>query len=313
MANCFENFIGIRCVSQTPPVSGLYIDDLEGLNLKFAANTADANYLSGVQFIERKIAFATQLVLNDVSKYAAPYFRLNSIVSEMRAGEFTTTFVAPEAFNKGLKIETRESRMLRIRIPKIEVKIQEPMLLHSLSIVDGLNVTYYPFTTNGNGEATIYPNYLSQTELVYIVMDNAAINPNETEVKGGCKCFSKKTEFLVANGWDGSNVASTSFGISADVLAECAQTELACILANELRFAILYRSGLEIVKEAKTTGRLNSVTLLDEEKIAFLLAEFERRYTEEMKNTVETLPVLLSRLDDICIVCSQSRYVFGTP
>lgn len=313
MANCFENFIGLRCVSQTPPVSGLYIDDLEGLNLRFAANTADVNYISGVQFIERKIAFATQLVLNDIAKFAAPFFRLNSVVSEMRAGEFTTTVVAPEALNKGLKIETRESRMLRIRVPKIQVKIMETNLLHAITIVDGLKTTVYPFTTDANGEATIYPNYLSETDLLYIVMDNTAINPNETEVKGGCKCFSKKTEFLVANGWNGSSVASTSFGISADILAECAQTELACILANELRFAVLYRAGLEIIKEAKTTGRLNSVTLLDEEKIDFLLAEFEKRYNAEMENTVKTLPVLFSRLDDVCVVCAQSRYVFGTP
>jgi hypothetical protein len=231
----------------------------------------------------------------------------------MVAGEFTSNFVLPEPLNKGLKIETRESRMLRIRVPRIKVKILETNTMGSVTIVDGLITTNYAFTTDANGEAVITPNYLSQTDLLYIVMDNTAITPNETEVKGGCKCFSKKTEFLIANGWNGANVTSTSFGLVAEVLAECAQTELACILANELRFAVLYRAGLEIVKEAKTTGRLNSVTLLDEEKITFLLQEFERRYTEEMQNTVTTLPVLFSRLDDVCVVCAQSRFVYGTP
>jgi len=52
---------------------------------------------------------------------------------------------------------------------------------------------------------------------------------------------------------------------------------------------------------------------LDGYKIEFLLQEFERRYQEEMKNTVNTLPVLFSRLDDVCVVCAQSRFVYGTP
>ena len=118
---------------------------------------------------------------------------------------------------------------------------------------------------------------------------------------------------MLANGWSGAGVGNNSFGIKAQINAECRIDELMCIISQHLRFPILYKAGLEIVKEAKATDRLNSVTLLDNDKINFLYEEFTNQYNNHMKLVVNQLPELMKRIDDICVICNQSRYVYGNP
>lgn len=313
MASCFNNFIGIKCVSQANPKSGLFIDDLEGINLRFAADTADSGFSSGVQMLESKIKFATQLVLDEIARYTMPYFRMNSIVDELVVGEFQSTFIGGISTERGVRINTRESRLLRVRVQSVKIRIAEPLQSGQIKIVDGTEEAFFQFTTDGGGNAEIFPNYLSQTAEIFVVMNSDNFSPNNTKVKGGCSCSTKKSEFMVANGWNGTSTTTTSFGLVVNANAECSVDEIGCILAQKIRFAVLYKSGIEIVKEALTTDRLNSVTLLDSDKCKFLLEEFEKQYNQHFETAVQTLPTLFSRIDDICILCNQSRYVYGTP
>lgn len=310
---CFDNFIGVKCVSTGTPKSGLFIDDLEGINLRFAANTADSGYLSGIQFVESKIRFATQLALNDISRYASPYFRMNSLIDELEVGEFTAQFSGPNPSERGIRINSRESRMLRIRVQSVKIRLMEMSFSHFVEIHDGPDVYQFPFTTDASGNAEIFPDYLSSSVEIFVTMDNTAINPNNTKVKGGCSCSTKKSRFLTANGWTGTSTSTSSFGLIVNAAAECSVDEIGCVLAQKLRFPILYRSGIEIVKEAITTDRLNSVTLLDSDKCEFLLGEFEKQYQIHFETAIQSLPLLFARMDDICIQCSQSRYIQGTP
>jgi hypothetical protein len=58
---------------------------------------------------------------------------------------------------------------------------------------------------------------------------------------------------------------------------------------------------------------LNSITLLDSEKAQFLLDDFNTEYQKHLKNLINSLPELLKRVDECCIVCNQGKYIFGTP
>lgn len=313
LTSCFENYVGVKCLTQTTPKSGLWINDLEGINVRFAADVADSGYLSGLQLLEEKIRFATELVLAEISGFTSPYFRINSVIDELSIGEYLTGFATPEAMEKGVKLTTKESRMIRIKVNRIKIKIQEADFDHAVKITDGISATLFPFKTDANGEAEIFPNYISKSPEIYITMDNAAINPAVTNVKQGCSCYSKSSQYLLANGWNGSGVSTSSFGLQVQTNSECSMNELACVIAQQLRFPILYKSGIEIVKEAKASDRLNSVTLLDDEKIDFLLTEFSEQYKLHFNNVVQSLPELLKRIDDICVVCNQSRWIYGTP
>jgi len=313
LTSCLENYIGVKCLTQTTPKSGLWINDLEGINLRFASDVADSGYLSGLQLLEEKIRFATELVLAEISGFTSPFFRINSVLDELKVGEFLPGYTAPAAFDKGVKLTTRNSRMIRIKVNRIKIKLEETNFTEFVKISDGLTIRTFPFTTNYEGEAEIFPDYLSNTSEIYVTIDNSNIHPAKTNVKQGCSCFSKSSQYLLANGWAGSGISTSSFGLEIQANAECSMNELACVISQQLRFPILYKAGLEIVKEAAASDRLNSVTLLDDEKIKFLLNEFSEQYKLHFNNVVQSLPELLKRIDDICVICNQSRWVYGTP
>jgi hypothetical protein len=311
LPECLKDWIGVKCL--TTSKSGYNINDLEGLNLRYAADIADSNYVSGLQFLKEKIDFATALVLNEISKYAENYYRVNSLVDQLKVGEWKNTFTLPANLDRGIRVRAHRSRMLRIRVNSVEIRIQEANHTDTLTIKDGIFTETYSFTTDSTGAAYVQANYLSKTNEIFITINDQNINVNNTDVKQGCGCQSKQSNYLVANGWNGSNISNTTYGIVADTVAECDQNELYCILSSKLTFPILYRSGLEVAKEAATTDRLNTITLLDDDKVEYLLKNFINEYDKHMKILIESIPDLMKRVDDCCIICNQSRYVFGKP
>lgn len=311
LPNCLDNYIGVKCF--TPSKSGFWINDLEGLNLRYASDIADTDHISGLEFLKSKIQFATTLVLNEISAYSLPYFRMNSIIDEIETGEFNSTYIAPAPVDRGLKLKTKQSRLIRIRVNSIQINIQQANFNHSVEITDGLVVTSFPFTTDANGLAEIFPDYFSQTNELFVTMNDTLINVNNSDVKTGCGCQSKSSFYLTANGWNGANNANSTYGLKVKANSECSIEEMGCILAPKLALPILYKSGLEIVKEAITTDRLNSMTLLDSEKTEFLFDMFSKEYDKHFKILVASIPELMKRVDDCCIVCNQSRYVQGLP
>ena len=311
LPECLKDWIGVKCL--TTSKSGYNINDLEGLNLRYAADIADSNYVSGLQFLKEKIDFATALVLNEISKYAENYYRVNSLVDQLKVGEWKNTFTLPANLDRGIRVRAHRSRMLRIRVNSVEIRIQEANHTDTLTIKDGIFTETYSFTTDSTGAAYVQANYLSKTNEIFITINDQNINVNNTDVKQGCGCQSKQSNYLIANGWNGSNVSNTTYGIVADTVAECDQNELYCILSSKLTFPILYRSGLEVAKEAATTDRLNTITLLDDDKVEYLLKNFINEYEKHMKILIDSIPDLMKRVDDCCIICNQSRYVFGKP
>jgi hypothetical protein len=310
---CLQNFIGVKCIGEPTPRSGYYINQLEGLSLRLASDVADSDYLSGVALLKDKIALATDLVVSDIAPAALKFFRVNTLVDSIQAGIFSLTYLIPANVERGLQIEVRRSRLLRNRVNKVKIKIQEANFAHQFKIVDGSNETIYSFVTDSKGEAEVFPNYLSEEAKIFIVMENDFINVNDTDIKEGCGCSSITGRNILVHGWNGSSTSSSSYGLQVEIAAECSQDQLACIISSRLGFPILYRSGLEIVKEALTTDRLNSVTLLNRERLEILHDLFTKEYESQLRRLIESLPELLKRLDDCCINCNQSRYVYGTP
>lgn len=310
---CLNNFIGVKCLTPGTPTSGLYINDLEGLNLKYAANIADSDFISGLQFLNEKIQFATKLVISDLTRYALPYFRMNSIVDELSIGDWTNNSLVPANVDRGVKIDVKRSRMLRINVSNIKIKLSNVATTHDVYIEDGINTTTYTFTTDANGEAEINLNYTSTTQTIYVYMNDTGINVNNSSIKNGCGCSSKSGQYISAYGWNGSGNSNSTYGLKVQATALCDNNEFACILGAKLGLPILYRSGIEILHEAVATDRLNSLTLLDTEKINFLLENWTAEYDKQMKMLIESLPQLLRRIDECCIVCNQNKYIQGLP
>jgi hypothetical protein len=309
--SCLENFIGVRCLT-TNPKSGLWINDLPGINLGYAADIVDRGGMSGLQFLQEKIDFATRLVIQEISGYSNQFFRISSIVDEIHVGDYQRQFVTTSAADRGVYLKVKKSRLLKIRINEIKLVLQNTNYTTDIEVDDGVNVTTYNVTTDGTGVAIIQPNYITGTGEVWITQAGVGSIPARSDVKTNCGCSTKTSKYISANGWNGTT-ASQTYGFSVNAVAECNYDEFACIIVSKLPFPILFKAGLEIVKEAITTDRLNSITLLDEDKVNFLLKNFNDEYERHMKMLVDSIPELMKRTDDCCVVCSQSKYVIGRP
>ena len=310
---CLNNIVGVRCAGGPAPYSGLYIEDLEGINLKTASDIADVRYHSGLDLILKKLAFAQKGVLNDIQGAFLPFFRVNTLIEELRIGEYKSTFSLPSPFQRGVKMKTRNSRLMKIRIKEVEIQIQEPDTTSNLLIKDGQEVTTYEFTTDASGNATVRTEYLSKTNEVFVVIEDDQITPRQTQLKPGCNCYNRTSEFLIGWGWNNEGQSSSTFGLIVQALAECDNEELICLMSSKIGFLILYKAGIEIVKEWIVSDRLNPVTIIDDGTEEFLLDEFERQYKKHKKTFVESVPRFMSTIDEVCVVCNQSKYYESTP
>jgi len=310
--NCLENLVGIKCTGTTS-TSGFYVEDLEGINLKMASGIADNRYISGIQLIQAKRDFAAKTIFNDIQGALLPFFRMNSLIDEIKVGHFKTTYLSQSATERGVKIKSRSSRLLKIRIDSITVDIQETLHAGQVKILDGSLTTLIDYTTDASGRAELRPDYVSETNEVFVVMEDATVTPRDGQIKNGCHCYSRTTEFMIGHGWSGGSKSTSSFGLSVNALAQCDNEELVCLISSSLALPLLYKTGIEIVKEWIASDRLNSVTMIDDGTEEFLLDEFERQYKRALKTTIATIPSLLSRIDEVCVVCNQSKYFESTP
>lgn len=311
--DCLTDFIGVRCLTSNPK-SGLWINDLPGINLQYAADIVDSDGNSGLLFLRDKIDFATRLVLEEIAMAATPFFRINSIVDQIHVGEWATTNLPSYSGDRGVRVITNKSRLLRLRINQVKVKLANANFSHGFYIdaTDG-NIETFNFTTDANGEALVITNFYTDSDTAYVLMDDTGISVNNSVVKRGCGCSSKANKHMTANGWNGIGVSNSTYGLQVDATAECSYNELGCIISSKLPFLILYKAGIEIIKEGITSDRLNSMTLLDTDKAAYLIKDFTSEYEKHLKGVIDGLPELFKRLDDCCIVCNQSRYIIGKP
>src|SRR5687768_4492424 len=101
MQNCFEDIIGIKgaCGPLETPSSGLYIQDLPGVDLKLA-NAVLTDEDSAFQFLRDKINYATSSVVAQLNSLLAPFYKTNSVLENNLIGAFTEYMTALPAAAK---------------------------------------------------------------------------------------------------------------------------------------------------------------------------------------------------------------------
>tara|TARA_R100001244_G_scaffold16626_1_gene17981 strand:+ start:221 stop:1159 length:939 start_codon:yes stop_codon:yes gene_type:complete len=306
---CFEKYIGICGIYEG--TSGYDITDLEGINLRLASNIADSSYKSGVALLEKKIEIAQKKVIQELRSNFLPLFRMNLTVDELKVGDFKTNYLAVSPNERGVKIVTSETRLSKIYVDKVKIELDDGGIPVAgvLNITDNNTITTYNFTTDGAGVSEFNVDYMSESTTIYLTIDNTLLQMKDAEVKKGCGCGSNRSKNLKAHGWTGTSTSTSTYGIQAYVTAECDVEEFACIISHHLGLPILYKSGIEIIKELFSSDRLNSFTLLKDEQAEFLLDDYQKEYKKLMTNLVNSLPDLAKKIDDVCVVCKQSRYV----
>ena len=143
-----SDYIGIRGVSTTTPLSGYYIDDLEGLNLKLGAGLANISTLSGSSFLQDKIRLGCKLVDDDVFAYILSLFRINDIIGTGIVGRLPNT-LTPITYNgitanqNKIRIKRVRSRLSKILIKSLDIYSNTTLNGAIITIQDGIDTYTY--------------------------------------------------------------------------------------------------------------------------------------------------------------------------
>ena len=322
---CFENFIGIRTdCNFVPSTSGLYINDLEGINLETAAKIANINDSTGYELMKRKIKFGTELAINDLRTYTSPYININYILNKYSSGRnVPNSWLAPADAWRGAKVRLINKKgMEGLRIESIRVLAKESGSI-KIKIIDGTeNVRIINVDVTGGVEEEVQIGYVSYTDNVYILADNSNFSMSNgtfgTQTSRGCGCkgggggtgISYSGQNIEIVGWNGQGRDARNFGITINASTICSTEEILCSLKEDIKYIVLYKTGLELVKEWLQSRRINEYTTLGADQAAFLLQNWETEYQMRYKVFGENVKDLLSRIGGACVRCKGTGYAY---
>ena len=307
--SCFNGFITYQGSGVTP-TSGLYVNDLYGFYFTKADAIANTDHATGIDFIETLVDRAIVLVANELKRYIMPYFKMHSIIAHYQGGEFDKDleYHAVGTEDRGIRLTISETTLTSIVINRVRVLFNDNGA-QNITITDGVDTDVTAVTLVAGEEQWVNINYPCVRDRVYITMDKD-LHPAKGYANGGC-CM-PDYDILSVKGWNGS-VASSHYGIQADVSIICSIDKFACLMKDVLGWAVLYRFGIETAKEALLTDRINYFTLTNRDGIVELIESYQADYDKEMENIARGLPKLLRQLDPYCIDCNQNKYLERVP
>lgn len=324
---CFENYIGIRGHCDTdPPLSGLYIDDLEGITVATASKIADGSvYGTGVEYLKAKIHQGIMLSLDEFKQYAAPLYTIRTVLNMSTPGQFNTTYLASTLADRGVKITKRKAHycsgcsgsngdpidMQRMFISKVTVLVNTSIANKEIFIEDGANTTTIntgPLVAGIPKQVAV--NYRAENAEIFMYMNNVDVDVNQGAVNSyyynncaTCGYYKHNDPNLLVQGFDGVNNTNFLYGLNPEVKIDCSEEMLWCALADKLKYVLWYRAGIEVVKGWLASDRINMATMYNTDIAKMLLetwtAEYQTKYTY-LQNSIREF---LNQFDGSCINC----------
>lgn len=317
--SCFDNFIGVKDICPAdplldPPTSGLYIEQLEGVSLEWAARGADSKDLTGANFIKESINAAilkTKEALFEEMR-ALSYYKPRADLGYQTIGDFD--YLLFDAFSpafQGVRAErTPDCNRYIWKIANVSVLTQTDQVVN-LRIMDGSIVMTKTIETVGGVVATDYIDYTIKSKAVYIEVANGDFSQTKLDsgAPGNCcgRCQPVGNRYYKVHGWDGSKRVNETFGLKVDFNLMCDEWAFMCAIRHRLGLAVLYKTG-EIMCRAQMYNETDNVQTLDpaiEAQKNFFKSEFQK----QIKNVIQRLPDFIRSFDNPCFRCEAGRRV----
>lgn len=319
--DCLINLIGIKkACSDTEPVTGLYINDLPGMNLKIADAAANSEKPSGIILINDRIKFASDYIANDIRNFMQDKFVINSILDQATVGHYKDNNNTITASNKlrGIKIQVQQKPYLNINISRIGIyftdAVTTAILIYDLYKSELLYTI--PVTTIANEIVYLDVNKSiptnGQQRSLFICIDGSASDQYDASVYGntsGCSSCSKNSylSYVTSGTIDpalSKNIgnfisANSTGGLTVDYSIECDIDNYTCSIGRSLAWALLYKTGHLIMQELQNSDQLNTIVMINKARNQELLEYYEAEYIKSMNSITENIRTP----KDICFQC----------
>lgn len=334
--DCLDNYIGLKNCSTAIPDSGIYVNVLPGINTELVdkiATSEQVNFLGVWENVKQRSFLRLK---NDVVMRIQERMDFNDIIFQTKNLMFLTPsnpVVNSGAEYRGVYIKIPTTKYAEYYIDILQVysdaivttdvkvfDINDGKELFSLTIdlVEGLNnITideYFPLRY-GNLELFIGVdasgfNSVETYQESYNWYDDdfECVSQNSFHGQRNYSLVIQPAKMLLAADalYDNIDRSSSGFGISLVSQIKCSIDAFVCQNRKQLEQALLYLMGAEILMEKIGSPRLNAFTSTNLENTEYLRLEFEKRYTDNLKRSMKTIPL---EGEGFCFNCSGGEEV----
>ena len=316
--NCLDNYIGLKgYCSEVTPESGLYINDLSGIDLKLLANISNPDQPSYKEVWESLYTKSVNQLQSDVLIRSQKFFKTNILLANSITGFYEDPFETETSSNhlKGTTIEVdyNTSKYISIFLNHVQLYLSSAVNgnIYIYNLMNGQLLDTIAFTGSiGNNIININKNYKTygQETKIFVCYDGNIGNSIKTDNVGLTEIAETRGAKITVGSTvlkDNLTLDGDSYGLIANFNLKCDISEFICTSKDLFKMAFYYLLGANIQFERLTSNRLNKYTLTKtQEEIKDLHDEYKEYYEKQLDVILDNLN---PNSDQICFSCNKAR------
>jgi len=350
---CFRDYIGLEGCTTTTPDSGLFINQLPGIELELFDKLADPQQLNFTGVYNDIQTRAIRRFKTDINSEFKKRYQLKSITQSIDIGKTVgATTTASAADYRGFTLELDRQGGTSAFSNLQSIRIQELNLFFTSTNATTIKVFDMDLGTELHSQAVAAPASTGFTNIkifktftarrLFVAYDATLLNGQLLDItllqnailsgQGGCylsySCGGNRNAEVRAGS---ATIASTitesditigtdTFGLSGVFSVICDWETFVCNNRDAFANAFWYLLGAETMSERLNSNRLNEFTTFDRNTAGELRKFFEIKYKGgKIDDILEEgeLPLVLDGIDvnlsDYCIICNDEIRFEETP
>lgn len=327
--DCFLDWIGLQGCGTTTPPSGVYLNDLAGIDLKKVDNLANEeqqNYVGLWADVQKR---ALRKFQKDIRNTFLEKYKLKGVAQTINFGKKidTSETTAAATQYRGTKIELNNalddvvySVLQAINVQAIRVYVPSGTPTFNIKVFD-LDTEQELFTqevTGVTGWNDIQINEHFMARRIFVCYDSTLIDSVSLDLSDfnldncdKCKSRMRGGYSTIASPYEVTENIYETYGLSVISSIECVWDKLACNNKDSFTQAFLYLCAIEFVIEWKNSERVNRYTMIDGNKADWLLGYYSTLYRGGVFEEIEYDSELMTAINqfnidqaDCCVECS---------
>lgn len=297
----------ITASADTPSKSGLYFQDLAGCTVSLLDDLTKEDHADWEECFDYLYKTAQRNLRIDMQRTLANRFHIDKKLITRETSEFKDDYNSYSGL-AGVKIQVAIPKYARLQILSIGV---------NSATTGAVSFTVYKEDATGEvlstisatltgGKQTIQVFEEFEEEEIFVAYNAAAVSLKETQNRyydSDTITTDKNCEFDCGNGDPGLVVQVNGGGLNVKFILYCSIEKFILENLPLFQFALLYRLGVDTMKERLTTQRVNLTTVLTEERAKELLAV----HNEDYKAALDAATMSIKMTEDpICFMCKKT-------
>ncbi len=306
---CLNNYIGVRALVENcnypKSVSGLYLEDLEGMTLARVSDIESGKNQSAQKAVEQLLNRAGMVMMNEVKILLTPYWRTEAALEGGRLGVFNETIGTGAELN----IESYVTPLSSLVISEISVKLDHSGTV-TITLEDGSHTETKDVDVVSGVEKFIPWLYVSKTSKVKFSTPHDGYNGSLHSAwrLRSRHCNTAPYEFCCCN-----TTSKSVNGITATFAVQCLPETFLCESLPHINQALLYSLGIEVLKEWESSDRLNFLAIYGKEWATEKRNEWQQIRNELITASIPGIARYLEKVDRRCFTCGGFSYAYSHP